>query len=135
MTQKLQKKITCKYFYIITYTQYYAQIAELKIRPKSIWSCIWKLWNLGNIDITRYIQAFLDFRGFDFCNFWINAGYNSIPFSSSLILLSTSIYTVFAFRGFSMCPHINSVNLEMSVHILSIILETYQVQEWFGYRV
>ena len=34
------------------------------------------------------IQAFLDFRGFDFNDFRFNAVYNSILFSSPLVLLS-----------------------------------------------
>ena len=52
------------------------------------------------------IQAFLDFHGFDFGNLV----YNSILFSSPLLLLSNLVYAVFAFCAFFICPHINSVN-------------------------
>ena len=59
------------------------------------------------------IQAFLDFRGFDFRDFQFNAAYISILFSSPLVLLSNIDLRGFCFRVFCVCPHINSVNREM----------------------
>jgi hypothetical protein len=59
------------------------------------------------------VQAFLDFRGFDFRNFGFNVIYNSILFSSPLVLLSNLDLRGFCFPGFFMCPHINSVNRGM----------------------
>ena len=47
------------------------------------------------------IQAFLDFRGFDFRDFWFTAVYNSILFSSPLALLSN-----LNLRGFCFCSFI-----------------------------
>ena len=72
------------------------------------------------------LQAFLDFRSFDFSNFWFSAVYNSILFSSPLVLLSNldlggflelvdTNPMVFATAVFFMCPHINSVNQGMPV--------------------
>ena len=62
-----------------------------------------------------YIQAFLDFRGFDFRDFGFNVVYNSILFSSPSVLLSNLDFSGFCFRGFILCPHINSVNQGMHV--------------------
>ena len=57
------------------------------------------------------VQAFLDFRGFDFRGFLFTTAYNSIIFSSPLELLSNLDLRGFGFRVFFfMCPHINSVN-------------------------
>ena len=46
------------------------------------------------------IQAFLDFRGFVFHNFQFTAVYNSILFSSPLVLLSNLDLHGFCFSGF-----------------------------------
>ena len=46
-------------------------------------------------------QAFLDFRAFDFRGFPFTAVYNSILFSSPLVLLSNLDLRGFCFRGFS----------------------------------
>ena len=52
------------------------------------------------------VQAFLDFRGFDVHDFQFNAVYNSILFSSPLVLLSNLDLHGFCFRGFSfVSPH------------------------------
>ena len=52
------------------------------------------------------VQAFLDFRGFDFRNFRFNEVYNSILFSSPLVLLSNLYIRGFCFRGlFFVSPH------------------------------
>ena len=45
-------------------------------------------------------KTFLDFRGFDFCNFRFSAIYNSILFSSPLVLLSNLDLRGFCFLGF-----------------------------------
>ena len=63
------------------------------------------------------LQAFLDFRGFDFRDFRFIKAYNSTLFSSTLVLLVTSIYAVFASAVFVLCPHIVSVNQGMPVHM------------------
>ena len=60
------------------------------------------------------VQAFLDFRGFDFRGFRFTAVYNSILFSSPLVLLSNLDLCVFG-SAFFLCPHINSVNRGMPV--------------------
>ena len=53
-----------------------------------------------------HIQAFLDFRGFDFCDFPFNAVYNSILFSSPLVLLSDLDLCGLWFCGFIfVSPH------------------------------
>ena len=52
------------------------------------------------------IQAFLDFRGFDFRNIQFNEVYNSILSSSPLVLLSNLDLCSFCFRGFFfVSPH------------------------------
>ena len=52
------------------------------------------------------VQAFLDFGGFDFGDFRFNAVYNSILFSSPLVLLSNLDLLGFCFRGFIfVLPH------------------------------
>ena len=62
-----------------------------------------KVMNIGAEPNEVYfvIQAFLDFRSFDFRNFQFNAVYNSIFF---LLLLSNHVYTVFAFHIFLCDP-------------------------------
>ena len=51
-------------------------------------------------------EAFLDFRGFDFRNFQFTGVYDSILFSSLLVLLSNLDLRGFCFRS-SLCvsPH------------------------------
>ena len=61
------------------------------------------------------IQAFLDFHGFNFRDFQFNAVYNSILFSSPLVLLSNLDLRGFRFPPFFLCPHINGVNRGMPV--------------------
>ena len=52
------------------------------------------------------IQAFLNFRGFDFRDFWFNAVYNSILFSSILVLQSNLDLRGFHIpRFFYVSPH------------------------------
>jgi hypothetical protein len=60
--------------------------------------------------VTKYIQVFLNFRGFDFRDVQFNAVYNSILFSSPLVLLSN-----LDLRIFFVCHHFNSVNRGMPV--------------------
>ena len=61
------------------------------------------------------LQAFLDFRGFDFRNFQFNVVDNSILFSIPVVLLSNLNLGGFRFPRFFMCPHINPVNQGMPV--------------------
>ena len=63
------------------------------------------------------LQAFLDFRGFDFHDFRFTTVYNSILFSSPLVILSNLDLHGFYLPQFFMCPHINSVNPGMPLHI------------------
>ena len=49
------------------------------------------------------VQAILDFRSFDFRNFWFNSVYNSLPFSSPLVLLSKPRFTQFLLPRFFIC--------------------------------
>ena len=52
------------------------------------------------------IQAFLNFRSYDSLNFWFNAFYDSILFSSPLVLLSNLDLRGFRFRQFyDVSPH------------------------------
>ena len=62
-----------------------------------------------------HVQAFLDFRSFNFRDFQFNAVYNSIIFSFPLVLLSNLDLRGFRFPRFFMCPHINSINRGMPV--------------------
>ena len=57
----------------------------------------------------------LDFRNFDFRDFRFTAVYNSILFSSLLVLLSNLDFRGLCLLGFILCPHINSVNRGMPV--------------------
>ena len=50
------------------------------------------------------VQAFLDFHGFDFCDFWFTAVYNSTLFSSPLVLLSNLNLRSFYFHWFFYVP-------------------------------
>ena len=51
------------------------------------------------------LQAFLDFRSFDFHDFWFNAVYVSILFSSSLVLPSNLDLRSFWVCAFFVSPH------------------------------
>ena len=52
------------------------------------------------------VQAFLDFSGFNFRNFWFTAVYNYILFSSPLVLLSNLDLCGYCFRSFFLeSPH------------------------------
>ena len=62
------------------------------------------------------IQAFLDFRGFDLHDFPFTAIYNSILFSSPLVLLSNLALRSFCFRGFLFCVPTLIVDRGMPVH-------------------
>ena len=56
--------------------------------------------------MVQSVQAFLDFRGFEFRNFQFNVVYNSILFSSPLVLLSNHDLQGFCFRClFFVSPH------------------------------
>jgi hypothetical protein len=80
-------------------TFWYGIISFITTLPELI--KLWKRRLKGN-----WIQAFLDFRGFDFRNFLFNAAYNSILFSSPLVLLSNLDLCGFCFRGFLfVSPH------------------------------
>ena len=79
--------------------------------PRSTWwefrmltTTLVMLCQVPSIRMKHYgVPAFLDFR--------FNVVYNSILFSSPLVLLcNLDFYAVFSFRGFFMCPHINIVN-------------------------
>ena len=74
------------------------------------------------MEILLQLQAFLDFRSFDFRNFRFNEVYNSIIFSSPLVLLSNLDLRGYRFPCFFMCPHINSVNRGMPVPIIQQFL-------------
>ena len=54
----------------------------------------------ASLIIILELQAFLDFRGFDFCGFLFTGVYDSIIFSSPLVLLSNLYLRGFCFRGF-----------------------------------
>ena len=74
------------------------------------------------------VQAFLNFLSFDFGDFQFNKVYNSILFSSLLVLLSNLDLRGFRFPQFFMGPHINSVNRGMPVF-------NYIGRQWFQKRV
>ena len=71
--------------------------------------CLAEIILLDSLDHQKshmYVQAFLDFCGFDFRDFWFNAVYNYILFSSPLVLLSNLYLCGFCFRGFYfVSPH------------------------------
>ena len=64
-----------------------------------------------------YLQAFLDFCGFDFTDFRFNVVYNSIQLSSPLVLLSNRDLRCFRFPRFFYVSHINSINRGMPVFV------------------
>ena len=66
------------------------------------------------------LQAFLDFRGFDFRDFQFTLVYNSILFSSLLVLRSNLDLGVFF-----VSPHLNSLNREMPVLQFLLLLSMY----------
>ena len=66
------------------------------------------------------VQAFLDFRRFDFRDFWFTAAYNYILVSSPLVLLSSLDLRGFCFSGFFWCPQINRVNRGMTVYCIKM---------------
>ena len=93
----------------------FGHIGKLKL----FWSLGWprRLWSARKHEGKRmfllhhprkwlWIQAFLDFRGLDFCDFWFSAVYNSILFSSPLVLLSNLDLRGFCFHVFFMCAPI-----------------------------
>ena len=80
----------------------------------SLLSCH-KYWQKRARKGNLQLQAFLNFRSFDFRNFRFNAVYNAILFSSPLVLVSNLDLRGFCFRVFFMYPHINSVNRGMPV--------------------
>ena len=53
---------------------------------------------------TFLLQTFLDFCGFNFCHFWFTMVYNSILFSSPLVLLNNLNSCGFCFRIFLCVP-------------------------------
>ena len=72
------------------------------VQPASQWGEIFcKGAFLFSQDIyKKHLQAFLDFRGFEFRNFQFNSVYNSILLSSPLVLLSNLNSGGFCFLGF-----------------------------------
>jgi len=64
----------------------------------------------------KALQAFLDFRGFNFRDFLFNLVYNFIVFFSPLVLLLSNL-DLWGFRlpQFFICPLINSINRGMPV--------------------
>ena len=71
---------------------------------------------LSNHYYDTVLQAFLNFRGFDFRDFLFSTVHNSILFSSPLVLVSNLDLCGFCSAAFILCPHINSVNPGMPVH-------------------
>ena len=63
-----------------------------------------------DLDFMSVQAVLLNFRCFDFCDFWFNAVYNAILYSFPLVLLSSLDLGSFCFLRFFMSPHINSVN-------------------------
>ena len=81
----------------------------------------------GTMEILLQLQAFLDFRNFRF-----NVVYNSIIFSSPLVLLSNLDLRRFWFSRFFMCPHINSVKRGMPVFpCLNYYVKVFALLFWF----
>ena len=56
--------------------------------------------NIDEMISQKELQAFLDFCGFHFRSFWFTVVYNSILFSSPLVLLSNLYLRGFSFRVF-----------------------------------
>ena len=69
----------------------------------------------GELGFNFTIQAFLDFRGFHFRDFRFTTVYNSILFSSPLVLLSNLDLRSFASTDFCVSTLDNSVNQGMPV--------------------
>ena len=70
-----------------------------------------------NILLYSFVQAFLDFRGFDFRKFWFTSVDDSNLFSSPLVLLSDLHLRGFCFSVIFLSPHINSLNRGMPAYV------------------
>ena len=109
-------------------------INRKSLRPCDFWFSTKRSENLpkiqkpqNNLDpIQNCVQAFLDFRGFNFHNFRFNAVYNSILFSSPVVLSNLEL-RCFYFRVF-LSPHINSVYRGMPVSARPAFLEAAYLQ-------
>ena len=64
------------------------KVSKKSCLTKTLSNCPIQLKKLQFRTIFFLIQAFLDFWGFVFCDFWFNTVHNSILFSSPLVLLS-----------------------------------------------
>ena len=91
---------------------FFQNIWKLLVRPddKLILNLIWargrRNKGKGSAPPPKFwqLQAFLDFRGFNFRDFQFTTVYNSILFSSPLVLLSNLDFCGFCFRIFFCVP-------------------------------
>ena len=111
-------KKTCRaHMFLSDISPHYQNISEFalkffhtKIHGSSSIEWIWKkillYFDLRSLKCLKNIKPFLDFHGFDFIDFLFTAIYNSILFSSPLVLLSNLDLRSFCFRGFIfVSPH------------------------------
>ena len=81
------------------------KLMQAKVFIYYVSTCGLENGNFGLLLVLKIcLQAFLDFRGLDFGNFWFTSVYNSILFSSPLVLLSNLNLRCFCFCGFSFGP-------------------------------
>ena len=69
--------------YIEVWLEKYLSFLVIVVNNRYLPKCKFELESSAQLFFEK-IQAFLDFRGFDFCNFWFTTFYNSILFSFPL---------------------------------------------------
>ena len=93
--------ITQNIFSLLSFT-FWNMSKSFGITKMKFQSINYEFWSFGLF----WVQAFLNFRGFDFRNFRFTAVYNSILFSSPLVLLSNLDLRGFCFPlFFYVSPH------------------------------
>ena len=106
----LQVYALCWLWISFAITTFFIVEKILLLQYESIWRQILPLSKISLFSFPK-TNSFLDFCCFHFCDFRFNPVYNSILFSSPLILLSNLYLGGFCFPSpFFMCPHINNVN-------------------------
>ena len=118
----LMKNNSLLTFPIQTLLDFYTELAGIKSTVQPF------------LDFRGFNFRGFDFRGFDFRNFRFNAVYNSILFSSLLVLLSNLDLRGFCFPRFFMCPHINSVIRGMPDVVFLISFLAFSTTKPFVYH-
>ena len=110
-----------KFWQITQFRRFFVYVLFLHEKTRNCWAATFDIWDMiADYQIIQIfiltapknwftlllwcflfiIQAFLDFCSFNFCNFWFTPVYNSILFSSPLVLLSNLNLRGFCFSMF-----------------------------------